>query len=110
MPIIAFWAAWLQLALAALTPAWAHEAYDYRCCGQRDCGPVPDAWVHETRDAVTFRIPPGGHPMWPADKAAHLVVEIDRFRVEHRRLDGRWHVCLNPALHVLCAYPPDRGF
>lgn len=91
-------------------PALSHEAYDYRCCGERDCGPIDDKYVFETPEAVTFRIPPGAHPMWPADKPNFLVVEIARARVEHRRLDGRWHVCINGALDVLCAYPPDRGY
>lgn len=96
--------------LMAVASASAHEAYDYRCCGERDCAPVADSAVHESPDVIVFRIAPGTHPMWPADKAAHLVVEVDRFRLEHRRIDGRWHVCLNPALHVLCVYPPERGF
>lgn len=102
-------AALIALLLAAV-PAAAHEAYDYRCCGERDCGPIADSAVHEAGDVIVFRIAPGTHPMWPADKSTHLVVEVDRFRLEHRRIDGRWHICLNPALHVLCVYPPERGF
>ena len=47
--------------------------------------------------------------MWPATKTAHLVVEVERFRLEHRRIDGQWHICLGPDLIVLCAYPPDLG-
>jgi hypothetical protein len=109
-PWIVILAIILLAAILTACPARAHEAYDYRCCGERDCAPVADSAVHETADAVVFRIAPGAHPMWPADKAAHLVVEIDRFRLEQRRLDGRWHICLNTALHVLCAYPPERGF
>lgn len=99
----------LALAIWSAPNADAHEGYDYRCCGQNDCAPVPDAAVHEAGPVIIFRIAPGTHPMWPADKAAALVVEVDRFRLEHRRLDGRWHICLNPALAVLCVYPPDRG-
>jgi hypothetical protein len=98
----------LLLGLASV--AKAHEAYDYRCCGMNDCAPVSDSAVHETGDVIVFRIAPGTHPMWPADKAAHLVIEVERFRVEQRRLDGRWHLCLNPAQFPLCVYPPDRSF
>ena len=101
-------AALIAFLLAA--PAAAHEAYDYRCCGQNDCAPVPDSAVHETGDVILFRIAPGTHPMWPADKKAHLMVEVERFKVEHRRLDGRWHLCLNAAQVPLCVYPPERGF
>jgi hypothetical protein len=99
---------WLLCALA-MTPANAHEAYDYRCCGTQDCAAVPDEWVHESREAIVFHIPPGGHPMYGRENAKPLVVEVDRFRVEQRRLDGRWHLCLNPAHFPLCVYPPDRG-
>jgi hypothetical protein len=98
----------LWLGLLTLT-ASAHLRYDYRCCGEQDCAPVASSAVHETGDVIIFRIAPGSHPMWPADKPAHLIVEIDRFRLEQRRLDGQWHICLNPALIVLCAYPPDLG-
>jgi hypothetical protein len=93
-----------------MTPARAHGAYDYRCCGERDCAAVPDQWVHESGDVIVFRIPPGGHPMWATDKTVPLVVEFDRFRLETRRMDGRWHLCLNPSQFPLCVYPPERGF
>jgi hypothetical protein len=99
---------WLLCALA-MTPANAHEAYDYRCCGTQDCAAVPDEWVHESREAIVFHIPPGGHPMYGRENVKPLVVEVDRFRIEQRRLDGRWHLCLNPAHFPLCVYPPDRG-
>ena len=98
--------AWLALLSVA---TYAHEGYDYRCCGDNDCAPVPSSAVHEAGPVIIFRIAPGTHPMWPATKTAHLVVEVDRFRLEHRRLDGRWHLCLNPALIVLCVYPPELG-
>jgi len=93
-----------------ITLVTAHEGYDYRCCGNNDCAPIEDSAVHESGEVIIFRIAPGTHPMWPAEKAAHLVVEVDRFRLEHRRMDGRWHICLNAALQVLCVYPPERGF
>lgn len=110
MPVLALWAAWLTLAFAAITPAWAHETYDYRCCGERDCAAVPDAWVHEAGEVIVITIPPGGHPMYGRENARPLVIEFDRFRLESRRIDGRWHVCLNPAHHPLCVYPPERSF
>lgn len=106
------------LATAAVALIWlglmsiatrAHEGYDYRCCGQNDCSPVPTSAVHEAGPVIIFRIAPGTHPMWPATKTAHLVVEVERFRLEHRRIDGQWHICLGPTLVVLCAYPPDLG-
>jgi predicted lysophospholipase L1 biosynthesis ABC-type transport system permease subunit len=108
--LVAAMAVLLMALLAAAPRARAHEAYDYRCCGQNDCAPVADAAVHEAGDVVIFRIAPGTHPMWGADKAAHLVVEIERFRIERRTLDGRWHLCLNSAQFPLCAYPPGRSF
>ena len=97
------------VALLVAIPAFAHSVYDYRCCGNHDCAPIPDSAVHEAGEVIVFRVAPGSHPMWPADKAAHLVVEVDRFRVESRRLDGRWHLCLNAAGFPLCVYPPERG-
>jgi len=98
------------IAFLLATPAAAHDGYDYRCCGDNDCAPVADSNVHEVGDAIIFRIPPGTHPMWPADRPNALVVEVERFRIEHRRLDGRWHLCLNGAQFPLCVYPPERGF
>lgn len=96
--------------LAALcAPVAAHQTYDYRCCGEQDCQAVPDSFVHEAGDVIVFRIPPGGHIMYGPENTRPLVVEFDRFRLEHRRIDGRWHICLNPAHFPLCVYPPDRG-
>lgn len=108
---LVFVAFFLALLVACLWggKAHAHDAYDYRCCGERDCAAVPDSWVHETGDVIIFRIPPGGHPMYGAENTRPLIVEFDRFRLEQRRMDGRWHICLNPAHFPLCVYPPDRG-
>ena len=99
----------LALAIWSAPKAPAHEGYDYRCCGNNDCAPVPDAAVYEAGTVIIFRIAPGTHPMWPADKAATLIVEVDRRLLEPRRIDGRWHICLSRALAPLCIYPPDRG-
>ena len=102
-----------QIALIAFllsAPAAAHEGYDYRCCGDNDCAPVADSAVHETGDVVVFRIAPGTHPMWTANQTKPLIVEVERFRIEKRRMDGRWHLCLTSTQYPLCVYPPDRGF
>jgi hypothetical protein len=104
------WFLVLLFVFAVASRGNAHEAYDYRCCGQNDCAPVPDSAVHETGDVIIFRIVPGSHPMWTAKETRPLIVEVERFKVEHRRLDGSWHLCLNSAQIPLCVYPPDRGF
>lgn len=100
----------MLLALVFAGSAMLPEVYDYRCYGQRNCAAVPDAWVHENSAVVVFRIPPGGHPMYGAENSAALVIEVERFRLEARRLDGRWHLCLNTSHYPLCVYPPGRSF
>lgn len=110
-----FWAAWLTLVFAALTPAWAHNApsgasYEWNpCCSNQDCAPIPDHLVHEIGPGlIAVRVPPGAHPMHGPGKATDLYLEFDGDRIR-QPIDGQWHVCINPAGAPLCVYPPRRS-
>ena len=103
------------IAILLAGPAFAHNApsgvqYLPECCSQRDCAPVPDRMVHELGGgAYGVRVPPGSHPMWPADKGAALYVEFSGPQVKPP-LDGEWHICLSPTGAPLCIHPPMRSF
>lgn len=112
----AFIAVWFSALFSALTPVWAHQApsgaaYEhYPCCSNRDCAPIPDSFVRENADgSITVTIPPGAHPMWPADKGADFVWTFTGERIR-KALDGDWHACISPLGDGLCVYPALRGF
>jgi hypothetical protein len=112
----AFIAVWFSALFAALTPAWAHQApsgaaYEFiPCCSNHDCSPIPDRFVRENADgSITVTIPPGAHPMWPADKPGDFVWTFTGEKIR-KPLDGDWHACISPLGDGLCVYPAVKGF
>lgn len=64
--------------LTSTSPTSAHDWYEFSCCGNRDCKPVPDDTVTETKDGVLI-------------KGFGLVSETDpRLRWSQ---DDRDHIC-----------------
>ena len=99
------------LALAALlaaAPAAAHGPWPYECCHDRDCAEIAARWVTDGETEVSIRIPPGGHPMWPADGRAAFATTIRRDKLR-RAVTGEWGVCISPQGRLLCVFPPALG-
>ena len=105
--------------LALAGSALAHSArtgwdYPFACCGGSDCAEIPAAWVRTTRSGFAVSIPPGGHPMWGADKAGpfEAFVPADAGQTSP---DGLYHICLVPSaatsgLRVACFWYGGGGF
>jgi hypothetical protein len=62
----------VAILLATAAPALAHGPYEYFCCSEKDCSEVDSKFIRESGDTVHIVIPPGEHPMWPADGASGL--------------------------------------
>lgn len=101
----------LRAALAALliaTPAAAHGPWPYECCHDRDCDEVDAKNVRDEGGQVHIRIPPGTHPMWPADGRGDFVVTVPRAAVR-KPVTGEWGVCISPSGSLLCVFEPLSG-
>lgn len=98
------------LALLSLltAPAFAHGPWPWECCHDRDCAEVDPRWIAERDGAVMIRIPPGGHPMWPADGRPAFEATIPRDRLR-RAVTGEWGVCIDTTGKLLCVFPPAGG-
>lgn len=93
---------WALSAAFAPCTASAHQAplgwaYDYACCSDKDCRPVPNAEVNEGQGGYSYR----GQSIPYGDR---------RIRQSG---DEHFHVCTvagKPDGRVLCLYEPVRGF
>jgi hypothetical protein len=95
--------------LVALTPvSLAHGPWPHECCHDRDCAEVSARHVVEEGDTVRIVIPPGTHPMWPADGRAPFVTTTKRDRLR-KSVTGEWGVCISPSGALLCVFPPALG-
>lgn len=88
-------ALWLYLA----RPAYPHSFYEYSCCHDKDCRPVPDGAITEG---------PNGYVV----KATGEVIPYTDKRVRQSP-DQNFHWCSVAGLpdsRTLCIYAPGRGF
>jgi hypothetical protein len=90
------------------TPAWAHGPWPAVCCSDRDCAEIDAKMVREDGDTVHFTVPPGAHPMWPADGRGVFRGSIPRASLRPA-VTGEWGLCISPTGALLCAFPPMSG-
>lgn len=98
----------LAVLVGGMTLAAAHGPWPWECCHDRDCAEVDARWVQDRGGAVTIRIPPGGHPMWPADGRAAFVATVPRDLLR-KPVTGEWGVCIDASGKLLCVFPPMGG-
>lgn len=94
--------------LLASMPAAGHGPWPYECCSERDCAEVDARHIREEGEFVHILIPPGAHPMWPADGRAAFVGRMERSRLR-KPVTGEWGVCISPTGTLLCVFPPLSG-
>jgi len=87
--------------VSALLPskAWPHSFYEYRCCHDQDCRPVPGGAIAEGPDGCVI-------------KATGEVIAYADSRVRQSP-DGRFHWCSLAGSQMgrtLCLYAPGRVF
>ena len=87
----------------------AHQApsgwsYPVQCCSGIDCGEIPTSAVKETPDGYRVTLKPGDHVMIQAP--FDTVVPYAKAKAAP---DGAYHICLSPALQVLCFFAGPRG-
>jgi hypothetical protein len=107
MPIIALFSVVLAITSTA-SPLRAHGPWPHECCHDRDCAEVAPSHVRENGDEVHVEIPPGTHPMWPADGRPNFSKTMKR-NMLRRSVTGEWGVCISPSGHLLCVFPPGLG-
>ena len=98
------------LAVSAFSvPSAAHGPWPHECCHNQDCAEVSARHVLENGDdTVSIVIPPGDHPMWPADGRPAFTTTVKRDRLR-RAVTGEWGVCISPQGRLLCVFPPALG-
>ena len=101
-------AAAASLALAPITVD-AHRApsgwsYPVRCCSGIDCGEIPASSVRETPGGYRVTLKPGDHAMVKAPFETAVP-----YAEAKPAPDGAYHICLSPALRVLCFFAGPRG-
>lgn len=92
--------------LALATTARAHGPWEVACCSGQDCEFVDHRCIREIGNDIHIDIPPGGHPMWPANKAEHFVAVTTRDKLR-RAVGPEWGVCISASGSLLCVYPPQ---
>jgi hypothetical protein len=88
--------------------ALAHGPWPYDCCSDRDCAEVDSRHVREDGDVVHVVVPPGEHPMWPADGRTAFVATLPRSKLR-KGVTGEWGICISPTGSLLCVFPPVNG-
>lgn len=95
-----FWV-WVAISCGVVlaTKVFAHSFYDYDCCHQRDCGPVP---------STQFRPTPSGWQWIPNGE----IIPYDSHKIR-KSPDGSFHRCgqnspLDPE-KARCFYIPEMG-
>lgn len=90
-------------------PARAHEApsgwvYPAVCCSNRDCNMVKADRVKEGPDGYEVTLLPGDHD-FVKTKPVSYVIPYDKVKDSP---DGAYHICINPALTMLCFFAGAR--
>lgn len=83
------------LVVIAATAAHAHSWYDYDCCSDRDCEPVPFHSVSITEEGVHVKLEPGEHSLVLEGVDELLLWGDVNIRQSQ---DGEHHACVAPAL------------
>jgi hypothetical protein len=92
----------LFIVLAITGVVHSHEFYDWECCSDNDCMPLPEGAVTEERD---------GYHVAPFRGLDHTtVVAYNDKSIIKQSPDGKFHGCEYPANHLKCLYVPGRGF
>lgn len=102
--------AMLAAALFGVGDAQAHKApsgwkYPAACCSNRDCGEIPATAVKEGPHGFEVTILPGQHDM-VKEKPVRFLIPYGK---EKPSPDGLNHICLSPALKMLCFFTGSRG-
>jgi hypothetical protein len=102
----------LAAALAAATPAAAHDWYPMECCSGLDCAPVekvemlPGPAIASMLSSPAQAAPLGG--MLVTTRHGSVVVPADFPRRESK--DSRMHACMRPAqggsMRLICIFFP----
>lgn len=82
--------------------ALAHSFYDYSCCSDRDCKPVPTEAIRVTPKGYVYV--PSGEVIGYSDRRIRATPPEDT--------QQRYHVCTTggmPLGKVLCLYVPQGG-
>lgn len=93
----------LAILLALAGPALAHSWYPYECCHERDCAPVKPGRWRSVQGGWQIVIHPGEHPMAGDAPRSYFVA----FKDARPSPDKQFHLCLNLAREVLCAFAPS---
>ena len=88
--------------------ARAHGPWPAACCSDRDCAEIDAKMVREDNATIYFTVPPGAHPMWPADGRGTFRGSIQRSQLRPA-VTGEWGLCISPSGTLLCAFPPLSG-
>ena len=107
----------LDRALAAFASALAllplavhaHKApsgwsYPVQCCSGIDCNEIPASTVKETPHGYQVTLKPRDHVMVNAPFST-----VVPYAAARPAPDGAYHICLSPALKVLCFFAGPRG-
>lgn len=88
-----------------VTPAYGHSFYEYRCCSDDDCGPVPFESVKVTTDGYLVIFPTGRRELIPfSDHRIRPTPAADP--------EQRYHLCTVAGSMkgmILCLYVPQGG-
>ncbi len=91
----------------------AHSWYQYDCCADNHCAPVPSDSVTINGDAYRLDLEAGEHHM--LRKRGHFSATVPfESPILRRSFDEQWHACLVPTgmyylgLELRCLYIPDR--
>ncbi len=106
MPVALLSAFLLTTALSSA--ALAHGPWPASCCSDRDCAEVASSHIREDGEDIHISIPPGSHPMWPADGRPAFVTTYRKNRLR-KSVTGEWGVCISPRGDLLCVFPPALG-
>ena len=85
--------------LLAAVPAFGHDWYDYSCCDDKDCRPIPSSAVKATKDGYYVTI--NGRTMSYASP---------KLKVSQ---DDQFHLCTIGGTDdglMLCLYAPPQSF
>lgn len=80
----------LSLGVSSLTVT-AHSWYDFACCAENDCHPIPESEV---------RVTPEGH---------QVRGQLIPYGQERRSGDSEYHICMPNPPTIKCLYAPPRG-
>lgn len=85
--------------LLAAVPAFAHDWYDYSCCSDKDCRPIPSSAVKATKDGYYVTI-----------NGRTMAYSSPKLKVSQ---DDQFHLCTIGGTDdglMLCLYAPPQSF